>query len=216
MIVHNTGIPIESRLEAFEFGLPFKTIHESCDKCWIEWVELLAGQTPQSIQSKISERLDAALPEFQSLAGKIRNYEPFSILFYGGVPHVWAARNNRGYPDSIYIPPPAPVDHLTDRLRSFPEISRIQISNFVSVFGGIGQRYPWEAVEFDREGKLINGSVRLLHGDDGTEWAITHSGEIQHRDHGAAWSEQHLPSINSFVDKFTSCAEIDLFEFAYR
>ena len=216
MIVHTTGIPIESHLEAFEFQLPLETIHDSCDDQWIEWITPLVGMNPKQIQAKIADRLNNSLPEFQKLASKICLYEPFAVLLYGGLPHIWVSRDDQRYPDSVYIPPPAKIDHLSDCLTDFTDLAKKQIRNFVNIFGGIGQRYPWEAVEFDRCGTPCDdGSIRLLHGDDSTEWAVATSGRIKHFDHCNEWRDKEHVDIESFLWKFTSYADIDLFEFAY-
>ena len=159
--------------------------------------------------------MDNARPEFHCLANRIRSYEPFAILFYGGMPHIWASRDDRRHPDSIYIPPPATTSHLSGRLSNFADLERDQIRNFINVFGGIGQRYPWEAVEFDRQGAPCgDGLIRLLHGDDSTEWAMAVSGAIKHYDHSNEGKKDHA-TLQSFLREFTSHADVDLFEFTY-
>jgi len=216
LTVHNTGIPLDTHVEAFEYTLPLPHVHQSCDDRWRDWAASLVGWNSEQIHVAIAGRFELALAEFEPLVRRIRPYRPFAILFYGGMPYVWAARQNNKHPDSIYIPPTTPVNDIDKAVDSFDGVLRKKLVNFFAVFGGIGERYPWEAVEFDRHGKSDNNLVRLLMGDDATEWVVDRDGMVQHYDHGTKWNDSALRDIDQFVVTFSNNYDADFFDFAYH
>lgn len=216
LTVHNTGIPLDTHVEAFEYALPLPHVHESCDARWRDWATSLVGLNAEEIHVAISNRFQLAFPEFSPLVGRVKPYRPFAILFYGGMPYIWSARRNDKHPGSIYIPPATPAHELSHKMDSFDVALRKKLINFFTTFGGIGERYPWEAVEFDRHGELEVDSIRLLVGDDATEWVVELDGRVQHFDHGRKWNEQSLRDIDQFIETFCQNSDVDFFEFAYR
>jgi hypothetical protein len=174
------------------------------------------GLDSTEIHIALATRFEFASADFEPLVRRVKPYRPFAILFYGGMPYVWAARQNRKHPDSIYIPPPTPINELNKEIDSFDNVLRNKLVNFFTVFGGIGERYPWEAVEFDRHGKSTRNAVRLLMGDDATEWFVERDGHVQHYDHGRRWNERSWRDIDQFVATFAQDSGADFFDFAYH
>jgi len=152
-VVHETGIPMEGESAAYEYTLPLLDIPSEVDERWSDWLDGYRGLDQQEVRKSIENQYAPKNEALQSLHRAILNFNPFSILVFSGTPHFWMENGE----DRIYLAPPIPRHESSVALEPYDLASCQVLVDFLMLFGGMGDRYPWEEIEFF--GKRSEGHV---------------------------------------------------------
>lgn len=144
-IVHETPIPVAGREFAYEYELPLAGIPAEVDAEWTDWLGEYVKGDANEVHRRVRNRFRGLGSELARLGELVGEYRPFSLLVYGGTPLLWLKKTPT---DFIYLPPEGDPKEVAAALRPFRLESHALLIEFLANFGGMGERWPWEAVEF--------------------------------------------------------------------
>jgi hypothetical protein len=163
-IVHQTPIPLEGWEEAYEYPLPLSNVPREAAEAWRGWLAPLVGLDVEGVQRVLRRRYESSGTRFTELRDRVLEYVPFSILVYGGTPLLWMRRAWIAEHDFIYLPPQTAFEELLEELGPYRLESPEPVADLLANFGGLGQRWPWEEIEF--AGQKEKGRTVIMAADD--------------------------------------------------
>lgn len=155
--IHDTGIPVARQKTAYEYRLPLREIPAEADPEWQSWLMAYVGLSPHDVHGLICQKLDAVCSQISGLAMEVKKFKPFSMLVFSGAPCVWLQRSVEEHIEMIYLSPDVTTGAVHAALSEFHLESDMVLTEFLQVFGGMGDRRPWESVEFS--GRRDRGKV---------------------------------------------------------
>ncbi|NQU24061.1 MAG: hypothetical protein HQ567_22490 [Candidatus Nealsonbacteria bacterium] len=156
-IIHETSIPVDGQREAYEYTFPILDVPTEVDDEWRTWIEPLVGLDVNGIRDSVRRRFDKGGTQFTVLRDRVLEYVPFAFLVFRGTPLLWLQRLGGERRDFIYLPPETNCEEVRARLEQYALDSPEPATDLFANFGGMGERYPWEAVEF--AGRKSNGKT---------------------------------------------------------
>ncbi len=156
-IVHETPIPLAGQEQAYEYRLPISAVPAESDREWGDWLAVLVGRGQSDVREIIRSRFTGVSEEFSPLSNLVMEYVPFSILVFAGTPLLWLESSRGERRDFIYLPPEVDRQEIRFALKDFQLESQELAVEFLALFGGMGERWPWEDVEFS--GRRTAGNV---------------------------------------------------------
>jgi len=156
--VHDTGIPVEGMELAFEYEFPLSAVPSELDAAWRGLIEALVGRSADEIHDLIRSRLSQVSAALAPLVTAVLTFRPFSLLIYDGTPLFWLEKRAGEHREQIYLPPEGSARDVESALSSFGLTAQSLLKEFIIKFGGLGDRRPWEAVEFagmPKSGKVV-------------------------------------------------------------
>jgi hypothetical protein len=234
-IVHNTGIP--GKEFAYEYSLPLAGIPPETDPEWAAWLSRLVERDADAVHGDLRKRFHGLSAELRRLGEIVAEYRPFSVIVYGGTPHIWARKSAT---DVIFLPPESNDAEVAAALKPYQLNSHELLIEFLVRFGGMGHRWLGQGVVFAgsrSRGKTIFepavddfeagreylteeefaerrrrfapwlSGVTLLIGDDGYLWHIGPGGTICLHECGERDVYGTFASLSEFLERFVRSAE---------
>lgn len=146
--IYHIGCGAEYGLDAFEYRLPLTVIPAEVDVEWQAWLAPYLNRSAAEVADLVRARFREVSPEFRDLSELVMEHVPFAVLVYRGAPLIWCVRDAYNGHGILYLPPELERGVVREALRPYGLDTHELLAEYFALFGGMGQGWPWEAIEF--------------------------------------------------------------------